>query len=72
MSSSFQMTLMRVMTLRVWPLTLLKRCASSAIMVHHLMPVNTEASLRTVSYDVWNPTQPCETKQKALPERGLV
>ena len=51
-SSSFHMTSMRVMTLRVWPLTDLKRCASSAIMVFHLMPTNTELSLSTVSYEV--------------------
>ena len=51
-SSSFHMTSMRVMTLRVWPLTDLKRCASSAIMAFHLMPTNTELSLSTVSYEV--------------------
>ena len=51
-SSSFHMTSMRVMTLRVWPLTDLKRCASSAIMVFHSMPTNTELSLSTVSYEV--------------------
>ncbi len=50
--SSFHLTLILVMMLRVCPLTDLKRCASSAIMVSHLMPRNVELSLSTVSYDV--------------------
>ena len=53
--SSFHLTLILVMTLRVWPLTDLNRCASSAIIVSHLMPRNVELSLSTVSYDVCIP-----------------
>ena len=67
-SSSFHMTSMRVMTLRVWPLTDLKRCASSAIMVFHLMPTNTELSLSTVSYEVCTK----ENNVNNPPDRGKV
>lgn len=47
---------MLVTTRRVAPETLLKRCASSAIMVHQSgMPRNTLESFSTVSYDVCAP-----------------